>query len=95
MLSYLLGSYCYQQDNILINHDGKPMLTDFGISRIVQEGLTITRTSTLKGNVRWMAIELVNPSAFAEATQKHEFQTFASDVWAYGMVVFVSKKILR
>jgi serine/threonine protein kinase len=78
----------YLQDNILVSHDGRPLLSDFGISRIVIESNTVTGTTTLGGNVRYMAPELLGPQA---AGLVHQFHTKQSDVWAFGMVVYVSE----
>lgn len=76
-----------------MNIDGIPLLTDFGISRIVEESVTLTGTSSLKGNTRWMSIELLNPDILEGSTKKHEFHTKQSDVWAYGMVLYVSEHL--
>ena len=69
---------------------GVPMLSDFGISRIVEESVTVSGTSSLRGNIRWMSIELLDPRILNESNTKHEFHTKQSDVWAYGMVLYVS-----
>jgi serine/threonine protein kinase len=78
----------YFQDNILVNSDGRPLLSDFGISRIVIESNTVTGTTSLRGNVRYMAPELLGLQV---AESKHQFHTKESDVWAFGMVVHVSE----
>lgn len=70
------------------------MLCDFGISRVVIESKTMTGTTSLKGNIRWMAVELLHPHAHAGDAAKHQFHTRESDVWAYGMVVNVSRASL-
>jgi serine/threonine protein kinase len=87
------------QDNILVSDDGVPKLTDFGVSRLLLNTATMTGTSNLKGSIRWMAPELVHveiddgddgdskPSGNTE--NRHEFHTKATDVWAFGMVVYV------
>ena len=66
------------------------MLADFGISRIIEESVTVSGTSSLRGNIRWMSIELLDPRILNESNTKHEFHTKQSDVWAYGMVLYVS-----
>jgi serine/threonine protein kinase len=48
--------------------------------------MTMTGTMELKGNVRYMAPELFKPQA---ADMKHKFHTKESDVWAFGMVIYV------
>ncbi len=57
------------------------MLADFGISHIMTSSVTSTTTG-VGGSVRWMAVELL-----AMEAGKHTKQT---DVWAYGMVIYVS-----
>jgi serine/threonine protein kinase len=71
-----------------VSRDGRPMLSDFGVSRIVIECDTVTGTTTLKGTTRYMAPELLSPQA---AELEGQFHTKESDVWAYGMVVSVSE----
>jgi ephrin-A len=78
----------YLQDNILVSHDGRPLLSDFGVSRIVIESGTITGTTTMRGNTRYMAPELLGRQA---AELDHQFHTKESDVWAFGMVFYVSE----
>jgi len=71
-----LPETCYFQGNILINDDGEPTLTDFGLSK---DNSAVT-SSTLKGvgSVRWTAPELLNGST----------KTMASDVYAVAMVIY-------
>ena len=68
--------------------NGRPLLCDFGISRLLVDGVTITGTRRLKGSVRWMATELFEPGSTA-IEGRPNFDTKASDVWAYGMVLYV------
>ena len=64
------------------------MITDFGISRIVVNSMTIAGPTSVKGNARWMAPELLGICS-VESTSVHEAHTKATDVWAFGMVVYV------
>ena len=70
--------------------NGSPVLCDFGISRIHRDGMTLAGTAILRGNARWMAIELLehDPNVIAD----HSLHTKASDVWAYGMVLYVRQQ---
>src|SRR5665213_1155917 len=71
--------------NILVDENEQPCLSDFGLSRIVEEAtgsLFMTSNSQARGTTRWMAPELLlgqekrlNPS---------------TDVYAYAMTVLVS-----
>lgn len=61
------------------------MLCDFGISRALLE--SGSRSNSFKGSLRWMAIELLFPGNIG--TEKNPRHSKATDVWAYGMVVYV------
>jgi serine/threonine protein kinase len=71
---------------VLISQDGRALLSDFGISRLLINSVEIAGTTTLKGTARWMAPELIAPE---DIDSKHEFHTKATDVWAFGMTVYV------
>ena len=74
------------QDNILISEFGEPMITDFGLSRMLSYSQTIMATTehgSVKGTVRWMAFELFG------LDDDHVEHTKASDMWAYGMIIYV------
>ena len=61
------------------------MLCDFGISRALLE--SGSRSNSFKGSLRWMAIELLCPGNIG--TEKNPRHSKATDVWAYGMVLYV------
>ncbi|KIJ52440.1 hypothetical protein M422DRAFT_26048 [Sphaerobolus stellatus SS14] len=66
--------------NILISADGTPCLTDFGLSRILDEDLAqlIGKSGRpVGGTLRWMAPELLRESDSTKAT----------DVWAFAMTI--------
>ncbi|EJD03602.1 kinase-like protein [Fomitiporia mediterranea MF3/22] len=69
-------------DNVLVNHFGRTLICDFGLSRMLCASTTIggAGTSSLSGTVRWMARELI-----VDSDGRH---TKESDVWAFGMTVF-------
>ena len=66
------------------------MLCDFGISRMVKDGVTVTGTDTFKFSINWLAIELVTPSDSAGSVAANGLHTMKSDIWAMGMVFYVS-----
>ncbi|KAG8919899.1 hypothetical protein FRC01_001045 [Tulasnella sp. 417] len=69
-------------ENVLISDRGEAALSDFGISRILQDlgELTgLTTSGTLKGTLRYMAPEL-----HLEATQRPDLQT---DIYAFGGLI--------
>ncbi|TDL15432.1 kinase-like protein, partial [Rickenella mellea] len=70
-----------KSDDVLISPSGVPLLTDFGISRAMVLTHTVTWSRELMGSVRWMAYELIAPQE--SGPQK------ITDVWAFGMVVYV------
>ena len=67
---------------------GEPLISDFGLSHMMSATQTLMASTNLdggiKGTVRWMAIELFD---IEEGEAGH---TKASDMWAYGMTVYVS-----
>ena len=65
------------------------MLSDFGISRLVRNEVTVTGTTTFKFSSRWLAIELVEPSDLTDTVRLHTKKT---DIWALGMVLYVSNR---
>ena len=66
------------------------MLCDFGTSRMVKDGVTVTGTNTFKFSINWLAIELVIPSDSAGTAAADGMHTMKSDIWAMGMVFYVS-----
>lgn len=81
---------CYiLQDNILVSKDGTgAQLADFGISRaLMSEDFANLKTSSnnVQGTLRWMAIE-----QFSDTTPgAHEQYSFATDIWSFGMTIYV------
>ena len=69
------------------------MLCDFGISRMVKEGVTVTGTNTFKFSINWLAIELVIPSDSDGSVAANRLHTMKSDIWAMGMVFYVSDRV--
>lgn len=66
------------QGNILINDGGQAVLTDFGLSIVLEmSGFT---TKNTPGTLRYMAPELL-----AEQTTSAIRPTIATDVWAFGI----------
>lgn len=67
---------------------GEPMIGDFGLSHMMSATQTLVAATNheggVKGTVRWMAAELFDVE---EGEAGH---TKASDMWAYGMTVYVS-----
>ncbi|KAG8952086.1 hypothetical protein FRC03_012245 [Tulasnella sp. 419] len=63
--------------NILVDDRGCARISDFGLSRICQDGPSgYTTSSVTQGSARWMAPELF----------RHDKRTIASDMYAYGLV---------
>ena len=74
------------QNNVLVDDDGRPLICDFGVSRIVEHsGFT---TDSLGGVTRYMAPELFGPED--EDLGSAEFFapiiTKESDVYSFAMV---------
>lgn len=63
--------------NILLGPGDIPKLTDFGMSRIVQNESGQSQTNTDVGPVRWMAPESIKSLTYSTA----------SDVWTFGVTI--------
>ncbi len=69
--------------NILLDAKGEPLLTDFGLARLVEAGNTVTRTLEVLGTPSYMAPEQAagnNPAAAG--------LTSATDVYGLGAVFY-------
>jgi serine/threonine protein kinase len=74
------------QNNVLITRAGHAVLTDFGLSQVIEDlsGPSGNTTTTIPGTVRWQAPELVMDD---ENDQKLQL-TFSSDVWAFACTAY-------
>lgn len=63
-------------DNVMIDGDFEPRISDFGLSKLLDEVNTNTLTQNI-GSVRWTARELL--------MDQHSV-TLESDIWAFGML---------
>jgi serine/threonine protein kinase/tetratricopeptide (TPR) repeat protein len=66
--------------NILLDADGEPHLTDFGLARLVETESTVTRTMEVLGTPSYMAPE--------EAAGRTKEITAATDVYGLGAVFY-------
>ncbi|KAL5490400.1 hypothetical protein ACEPAI_5233 [Sanghuangporus weigelae] len=76
--------------NILVSDSGHALLTDFGISTLIEEttGTELT-ASTFAGSVRWMAFELFGGYCEAKGDEIHspvQLSTY-SDIWSFGSTI--------
>ncbi|KIM84884.1 hypothetical protein PILCRDRAFT_817699 [Piloderma croceum F 1598] len=71
-------------NNVLITTSCRAVLTDFGLSQVIEEMISPTgnTTSTAQGAVRWMAPELVLDDSLTLQL------TFSSDVWSFGCTAY-------
>lgn len=84
LLLYYLVTYA-PQDNIVIANSGDARICDFGGSRIAYASKSVAKPSTgIRGTPRYLAYELIT------LLDQHPRHTKESDVWAFGMTVFVS-----
>ncbi|KAG6329102.1 hypothetical protein ID866_9987 [Astraeus odoratus] len=62
--------------NVLISADGRGLLSDYGLSSLIDTSFSMTAAAPIHPTVRWMAPE-----------QIHDFGkvTIQGDVWAFGM----------
>ncbi|KAJ7933915.1 kinase-like domain-containing protein [Mycena leptocephala] len=72
--------------NVLISNEGYTVLSDFGLSRTLEQrtGYT-TSTYSAAGSLNWLSPELVR---FWFQTQEARVKTLASDVWAFACTVY-------
>jgi predicted Ser/Thr protein kinase len=71
-------------DNILVREDGRPVVLDFGVAHLVDDGARVsqrmTRTGVLVGTPQYMSPEQVQAAPASV--------TAASDVYALGVIAF-------
>ena len=87
VLPIYLIQLCFQQ-NILVGDLSRARLADFGLACILCDSNTTnppTTKSNSAGSVRWMAPELFDPD-LAELDSSRPSR--ASDIYAFGMVVY-------
>src|SRR6266446_3446344 len=66
--------------NVLLDAEGEPHLTDFGLARLVETESTVTRTTDVLGTPSYMAPE--------QAAGHAKELTAAADVYALGAVFY-------
>src|SRR5262249_51249892 len=66
--------------NILLDANGEPHLTDFGLARLVERGSTVTRTQEVMGTPSYMAPE--------QAVGNNAAVGSATDVYGLGVVLY-------
>src|SRR5207249_3044693 len=65
--------------NVLLDKEGEPHLTDFGLARLVETEGTVTRTTEMLGTPSYMAPEQANGNAEVTA---------AADIYGHGAVLY-------
>ena len=74
------------QNNVLITRSGRAVLTDFGLSQVIEDlmGPSGNTTSTIQGSVRWQAPELMLDD---DNNQKTKL-TSSTDVWSFACTAY-------
>ena len=75
----------YSQANVLINHDCRACLADFGLLTIASDRSTIISSCMEGGAIQWMSPELIYPEGFGLDKTR---PTKESDCYALGMVIY-------
>jgi serine/threonine protein kinase len=78
------------QANVLVDHDGRARITDFGLAVIMYATATATSPSSLAGSANWMAPELLNPEQFSSEVDAQDAgrPTKNSDVYSLAMTTW-------
>ncbi|KAL5522142.1 hypothetical protein ACEPAF_1999 [Sanghuangporus sanghuang] len=72
--------------NVLVDPNGQPQITDFGLARVIDSrGVTAATSFSGTGSARWQAPELLNPDRFGRDSTR---PTSKSDVYAFSCVCF-------
>ncbi|HUR47512.1 MAG TPA: protein kinase [Candidatus Saccharimonadales bacterium] len=66
--------------NILLNQQGEPLLTDFGLAKLIESGSSPTQTIAVMGTANYMSPE--------QAAGKGRQVTTATDVYSLGAILF-------
>jgi len=66
--------------NILFDEAGRPLVSDFGLAKLLDEEMDLTRTIALMGTPNYMAPELTRGGKGAATT--------ACDVWSLGVMLY-------
>jgi len=82
------------QVNILVSPSGRACLADFGLATTMESKPGSTSMNRTAGTLRWQAPELF-PDMDSDAENIQHRNTFATDVYAYGLVCYEASQILR
>jgi serine/threonine-protein kinase len=66
--------------NILLGEAGEPLVSDFGLAKLLDSALELTRPGDMVGTPLYMAPE--------QATGRADQATPASDIWALGVILY-------
>ena len=78
-----------------MDRSGTPKLSDFGQSRASNYSIVSLKTTSydkVKGTSHWLSYELLE---FLDNSDSDVICTRESDMWAFGMVLYVSFEILK
>ncbi|EJD54851.1 kinase-like protein [Auricularia subglabra TFB-10046 SS5] len=77
-------------ENVLVSNDGSAVLSDFGLSTLVDAGNNLTSTTLrVRNTLRFAAPELLLDEAYdGRMSQRPRSKTTFTDVYAYGMLIY-------
>lgn len=73
------------QNNVLITDDGRAVLTDFGLSKVIEDKTCPSgnTTGSTPGAIRWQA-----PESFNDIDSDSARYALASDVWSFSCTIY-------
>jgi predicted Ser/Thr protein kinase len=74
--------------NVLLDEHGRARLSDFGLSRTLEEGQDVQTTTSYVGPWRWMAPESIERREYSMASDCYSFAMLMFEVWSDGEVPF-------
>lgn len=83
-LGLVLLTYVPVQSNVLVDENGRALLTNFGLA-ILANADDLTAIIPMRGTIRWMSPELLGTG---DTTIESRYITPSNNIWALGIVIW-------